>query len=138
MEAVIVLIDDLDRCLPETVVDTFEAIRLFLNSPQTAYVVAASREIVESAIDSRYPELKWEGGQGIGHDYLEKMLQLQVSVPRLSGEQIESYINLLIAQLYLSKADFLAVCTALRRGRSGNPFAPTLMLLWRGKRSATY
>lgn len=57
VDAVVVFVDDLDRCLPETVVDTFEAIRLFLNSQRTAYVVAASREIVESAIDSRYPEL---------------------------------------------------------------------------------
>lgn len=35
-KAVVVFIDDLDRCLPETVVDTFEAIRLFLNTPKTA------------------------------------------------------------------------------------------------------
>ncbi|WP_324276954.1 KAP family P-loop NTPase fold protein [Blastococcus brunescens] len=84
VDAAVVFVDDLDRCLPETVVDTFEAIRLFLNSPQTAYVVAASREIVESAIDSRYPGLAREDGRGIGHDYLEKMLQFQVSVPPLS------------------------------------------------------
>ena len=125
VEAVVVFIDDLDRCLPETVVDTFEAIRLFLNSPKTAYVVAASREIVETAIDSRYPELKREGGRGIGHDYLEKMLQLQVSVPRLSGEQIESYINLLIAQHHLSHDDFRSLCDSLRERRTADPFAAT-------------
>lgn len=125
VKAVVVFVDDLDRCLPETVVDTFEAIRLFLHSPQTAYVVAASREIVESAIDSRYPELKREGGRGIGHDYLEKMLQLQVSVPPLSIGQTESYINLLIAQLHLGEEEFLSVCQSLRERRTGDPFAPT-------------
>lgn len=123
--AVVVFVDDLDRCLPETVVDTFEAIRLFLNSPQTAYVVAASRQIVESAIDSRYPELTRESGKGIGHDYLEKMLQLQVTVPPLSTGQTESYLNLLIAQLHLSEEDFAGVRESLRAGRANDPFAPT-------------
>jgi hypothetical protein len=125
VDAVVVFVDDLDRCLPETVVDTFEAIRLFLNSPQTAYVVAASREIVESAIDSRYPELAREDGRGIGHDYLEKMLQFQVSVPPLSPGQTESYINLLITQLHLSTDDFHAVRESLRERQQGDPFAPT-------------
>jgi predicted KAP-like P-loop ATPase len=69
-----VFIDDLDRCLPETVVDTFEAIRLSLNAPKTAYVVAANQQVVESAIDSRYPELRRQDGTGVGADYLEKML----------------------------------------------------------------
>lgn len=120
VDAVVVFVGDLDRCLPETVVDTFEAIRLFLHSPQTAYVVAASRDIVESAIDSRYPELVREDGRGIGHDYLEKMLQFQVSVPPLSPGQTESYINLLITQLHLSVDDFDAVRESLRAtaGRS--------------------
>lgn len=125
VEAVVVSVDDLDRCLPETVVDTFEAIRLFLNSPQTAYVVAASREIVESAIDSRYPELARADGRGIGHDYLEKMLQFQVSVPPLSPGQTESYINLLITQLHLSPDDFQTVRESLRERQQGDPFAPT-------------
>lgn len=124
-DAVVVFVDDLDRCLPETVVDTFEAIRLFLNSPQTAYVLAASREIVESAIDSRYPELTRQDGRGIGHDYLEKMLQFQVSVPPLSPGQTESYINLLITQLHLSRDDFDRVRHSLRERQQGDPFAPT-------------
>lgn len=125
VSAVVVFVDDLDRCLPETVVDTFEAIRLFLNTPQTAYVVAASREIVESAIDSRYPGLTREDGRGIGHDYLEKMLQFQVSVPPLSPGQTESYINLLITQLHLSVDDFDEVRKSLRESQQGDPFAPT-------------
>ncbi len=125
VEAVVVLIDDLDRCLPETIVDTFEAIRLFLNAPQTAFVVAASRAIVESAIDSRYPTLKREDGRGIGHDYLEKMLQLQVSVPPLSTGQTESYINLLIAQLNLAPENFQELCQSLRERRTGDAFTPT-------------
>ncbi|MFF3244242.1 P-loop NTPase fold protein [Streptomyces sp. NPDC002870] len=39
------MIDDLDRCLPHTVVDTFEAIRLFLNVDKRAFVIATHAEV---------------------------------------------------------------------------------------------
>lgn len=117
-EAVVVFIDDLDRCLPETVVDTFEAIRLFLNTPKTAYVLALNQNVVESAIDSRYPDLKKPDGAGLGRDYLEKMLQLKVAVPPLSEPEAETYVNLLFAELHLPADDFtkvLAHATQVRR-----------------------
>src|SRR5690606_20318067 len=90
-DAVIVFIDDLDRCLPETVVDTFEAIRLFLNTPKTAYVLALNQNVVESAIDSRYPDITKADGAGLGRDYLEKMLQLKFVTPPLSAPEAETY-----------------------------------------------
>lgn len=124
VEAVVVFIDDLDRCLPDTVIDTFEAIRLFLNVPRSAYVVAASREIVESAIDSRYPELRREDGRGIGHDYLEKMLQLQVTVPPLSEAETQTYVNLLVSELHVEAEVFAGACRELRKA-TADPFAPS-------------
>lgn len=119
-DAVVVFIDDLDRCLPETVVDTFEAIRLFLNTPKTAYVLALNQNVVESAIDSRYPDLRKDDGAGIGRDYLEKMLQLKVAIPPLSDPEAETYANLLFAELRLESVDFdkvLAKATQVRRER---------------------
>ncbi|WP_411719937.1 P-loop NTPase fold protein, partial [Mycetocola sp.] len=94
VQAVVIFIDDLDRCLPTTVVDTFEAIRLFLNSPKTAFVIAAHRQIAESAIDAAFPDYGRLGGASLGHDYLEKMLQLQITVPKLSVEDASAYISL--------------------------------------------
>jgi len=109
LAAVVVFIDDLDRCLPETVVDTFEAIRLVLGAPRTAFVVAANQKIVESAVDARYPELRGDGrpqGKGIGAQYLEKMLQLKIAVPALAVPEAITYVNLLLAELHLPAADF--------------------------------
>jgi predicted KAP-like P-loop ATPase len=37
----IVLVDDLDRCLPNTAISTLEAMRLLLFIPQTAFIIAA-------------------------------------------------------------------------------------------------
>ncbi|WP_206499068.1 P-loop NTPase fold protein [Rhodococcus sp. KRD175] len=118
--AVVVFIDDLDRCLPETVVDTFEAIRLFLNTPKTAYVLALNQNVVESAIDSRYPELKKADGAGIGRDYLEKMLQLKIAIPPLSEPEAETYINLLFADLHLPPDDFAGVLDKAAKLRRTN------------------
>lgn len=122
-KAMVVLIDDLDRCLPETVVDTFEAIRLFLNTPKTAYVLALNQNVVESAIDSRYPELKKPDGAGIGRDYLEKMLQIKVAIPPLSEPEAETYVNLLFAELHLASSDFVKVLTKASEVRRENGLA---------------
>jgi hypothetical protein len=107
LAAMVVFIDDLDRCLPETVVSTFEAIRLVLGVPRTAFVVAANQKIVESAVDARYPELRIDGrSAGIGAQYLEKMLQLKVTVPALAVPEVITYVNLLLAELHLFPEDF--------------------------------
>jgi hypothetical protein len=121
VRAVVVLIDDLDRCLPESVVDTFEAVRLFLNSPKTAFVVAANQLVVESAIDSKYPELRRPDGTGIGADYLEKMLQLKVAIPALSAPEAETYMNLLLAELRLRRELFEKVLQTVHQRRVDNP-----------------
>lgn len=124
IDAVVVFIDDLDRCLPPTVIDTFEALRLFLQTPKTAHVVAVSRDIVEAAIDSRYPDFRREDGTGIGHEYLEKMLQLQVRVPQLSGVDVETYVNLLLTQSRLDPTRFKELIAALRTRRRGIAIPP--------------
>ncbi|HEV7491693.1 MAG TPA: P-loop NTPase fold protein, partial [Rhodanobacteraceae bacterium] len=45
----VVLIDDLDRCLPKTTISTLEAIRLFLFLKNTAFVIAADDAMIKHA-----------------------------------------------------------------------------------------
>lgn len=104
LKALVVLVDDLDRCLPPTVIATFEAIRLFLHAPKTAFVIAAHPLIIESAIDERY-ETAGERESSLGRDYLEKILQVTVTVPALSDPEVETFINLLFAELHLAGDD---------------------------------
>ena len=108
---VVVLIDDLDRCLPDTVVDTLEAIRLFLSVPNTAYVIAAHRHMVEAAIDRRYPASDRDEGS-VGRDYLEKMLQVIINIPPLSEPEAETYLTLLLCELHLNPEEFERVVAA--------------------------
>jgi KAP family P-loop domain len=122
ISAVVVFVDDLDRCLPPTVVDTFEVIRLLLNTPRTAYVLALNQAVVEAAIDSRYPDVK-RGDGGIGRDYLEKMLQLKIVIPALSAPEAETYANLLFAELHLDTAKFKKVVDQANSNRAVNGLA---------------
>ena len=50
----VVLIDDLDRCLPETTISTLEAIRLFLFLENTAFVIAADNEMIKHAVKRHF------------------------------------------------------------------------------------
>jgi len=104
-KAVVVFIDDLDRCMDDTVIYVFEAIRLFLQVSSTAFVLAANRDIVQAAINRRYPAAN-EGDPALGKDYLEKIIQVEVTVPPLSEPEAETYLNLLFTQLRLDAADF--------------------------------
>lgn len=100
LDALVVFIDDLDRCLPTSIIETFEAIRLFLAVPKTAFVIAADERIIRYAIGSRYPA-DAAGRVDLGRDYLEKIVQVPIRIPPLTGSEVETYLNLLFAELHL-------------------------------------
>ena len=97
--AVVVYIDDLDRCNPNKVVDCLEAIKLFLNVANTAFVISADERIVELAIQDRY-HVKDDKNDRFSpfSDYLEKLIQLPYKLPKLSFSEQETYITLLLCK----------------------------------------
>lgn len=46
IKSLVILIDDLDRCLPERIIETLEAIKLFAAVSKTAFVIGADPRIV--------------------------------------------------------------------------------------------
>lgn len=97
LKRLIVVIDDLDRCMPDTIIETLEAIKLFLFVPHTAFIIGADERLVKYAVRRRFPELPGERSE-VGRDYLEKLIQYPVRVPPLSRNEMETYINLLFAK----------------------------------------
>lgn len=97
--AVVVYIDDLDRCNPTKVVDCLEAIKLFLNVANTAFVISADERIVELAIQEKY-HVKEDKNERFSpfSDYLEKLIQLPYKLPKLSFSEQETYITLLLCK----------------------------------------
>ena len=88
----VVVIDDLDRCLPSTVIETLEAIKLFLFADRTAFILGADERLVKYAVRMRFPELPGERAE-VGRDYLEKLIQFPVRVPSLSRAETTNYVG---------------------------------------------
>ncbi len=117
-----VLVDDLDRCLPDTIINVFEAMRLFLYAPKTAFVVAADQRIVQAAVEHTYPEAV-KADSSVSTDYLEKVLQFTISIPPLSTSESETYTNLLMAEAHTTGEDFAKLVAAAQLGRAKGSLA---------------
>ena len=94
-QRVFVFIDDLDRCLPESALEIFEAIKLFLDAPGCAYVVALDREVIRKALDVRYTRGDLSQGQRFisADQYIEKTISISFDTPRLSMEDALAIIS---------------------------------------------
>lgn len=119
--AVVVFIDDMDRCDVSTIIATFETIRLFLNAPKTAYVIGAHTKIIEAALEAKYPA-RQAGDKDLAKHYLEKMLQTDIAVPPLSEPETLTFISLLYAQRNLGpdSDEFAKVLQFARAQRTKN------------------
>lgn len=89
----IVFIDDLDRCLPDKVLDILEAIKLFLSVPGTIFFIGIDREIVIKGIELKYSENKYSN-KDWASNYLDKIIQLPFRLPPLRTDTITTnFIN---------------------------------------------
>lgn len=95
LSKVVVLVDDLDRCKPSSVVATLEAIKVFLAVPKMAFVLAAEEEMIRWSIAQ---DTHAGGRSEFADRYLEKIVQLPVTLPRLTQDAAETYITLLLCQ----------------------------------------
>jgi predicted KAP-like P-loop ATPase len=129
IRALVVLIDDLDRCSPERIIENLEAIKLFLNVEQTAFVIGADPRIVRHAIAWRYRQYG-RAGDGpaddaddqLVTDYLEKVIQVPYRLPRLSPAEVETYMALLFCQRHLAEEACTRCVTACEGQRAKNRY----------------
>ncbi|MBS6830096.1 MAG: NTPase KAP [Desulfovibrio sp.] len=95
----VVLIDDLDRCLPDTAIETLEAIRLFLLTNKTAFIVAADEGMIEYAVRKHFPDLQESSSsQSYARNYLEKLIQVPFRIPSLGDTETRIYVTLLLIE----------------------------------------
>lgn len=115
---VVVLVDDLDRCMPSATVATLEAIKLFLSVRGMAFVIAADQDMVRDAIAMNLggsPE-----SSRFAQRYLDKIVQLPVSLPFLPVHEAEAYVGLLLSRSSLDGGDFGALVEHVNRRRMAN------------------
>jgi KAP family P-loop domain len=117
IEQLVVLIDDLDRCLPDTAIETLEAIRLFVFTSRTAFVVAADEAMIEYSVRKHFPDLPdTTGPQTYARNYLEKLIQVPFRIPALGETETRIYVTLLLigAELEENDPDFAKLIAAAR------------------------
>jgi predicted KAP-like P-loop ATPase len=118
----VVLIDDLDRCLPETTISTLEAIRLFLFLKSTAFVIAADNEMIKHAVKRHF--------EGVSDDlvtsYFDKLIQVPIRVPLLGTQEVRAYMML----LFVENSDLDKAAKERIRGKVCAQLSQT----WQGKR----
>ncbi|MGW9804149.1 KAP-like P-loop domain-containing protein [Micrococcus sp. 093350064-1] len=122
LSRVVVLVDDLDRCLPDTVVESLEAIRLFLSAKGMSFVIAADEDRVAEAIRQKLgTAAPKDGDEDPAKLYLHKIVQTTIPLPALSRFDTEAYLFLLLAKAEFrddetAYAAFVAKCDELRIG----------------------
>ena len=75
----VIFIDDLDRCLPDKVVQVLETIKLFLDKQGCVFVIGADVNVIREAVTSHYKNINLTGESA--SDYLEKIIQLRFELP---------------------------------------------------------
>lgn len=129
IDKLVIIIDDLDRCLPDRIIDNLEAIKLFLNVKNTAFVIGADPRIVRHAIEYRYKDKiidtsSENSNDRIVNDYLEKLIQIPYTLPKLSDSEVETYITLLFCENDLDNPDdFVAVLNAFKAFRARDRYS---------------
>lgn len=105
IENVVIMIDDLDRCSPERIIEILEVIKLFLAVERTTFIIAADENVIKYAIRGKYPPMNGFDVE-LDKEYIEKIIQLPIYIPELSAKDIQNYLILLVAQSFLTKDSF--------------------------------
>jgi predicted KAP-like P-loop ATPase len=90
----VVLVDDLDRCLPPTTISTLEAIRLFLFLQNTAFVIAADDAMIKYAVRQHFDGVD----DALATKCFDKLIQIPIRVPPLGTQEVRTYMLLLFVE----------------------------------------
>ncbi len=93
----VILVDDLDRCLPSTAISTLEAMRLLLFVERTAFIIAADEQMIRNSVRAHFANV--ELSEGLVTSYFDKLIQIPLSVPHLGVAEVKIYLVMLFAEL---------------------------------------
>ena len=92
----VIFVDDLDRCLPQTAISTLESIRLLLFIRRSAFVVAADNDFIKAAVKVHLDGAAISGD--VATNYFDKPIQVPLHVPRLGLNEAKAYLVLLLLE----------------------------------------
>jgi predicted KAP-like P-loop ATPase len=81
----LIVIDDIDRLTSHEIRQIFRIIRTNADFPNTIYLLAFDRNIIENSLNVQ--------NSISGHDYLEKIVQVNFTLPSISDNKIHGYLS---------------------------------------------
>lgn len=119
IKKLIIFVDELDRCSPNTILETLEAMRLFLFNGNISFVIGADERHIAYAIKTKFKDI--DGiNMDIGKEYQEKLIQYPIRIPTLNDLETEFYIMCLLSQEHLTESDFDKLVLKLREKKKEN------------------
>jgi len=114
-DALVIFVDDLDRCSTRSIVEVVEAINQIFNASHDrpfVFVLGMDRELVAAALDvayrdwARYVERAGRnGGVSFGTSFLAKIVQLSVAVPRPDLPALDRFLARLTGNMPPERPD---------------------------------
>lgn len=91
------VVDDLDRCSPEGIVKTLEAVRLILDIPSVTVILTVDQRIALAALAYHYREIQEfhasNDAKTIARDYLGKIIHLPINIPEPDLDTVTGYMS---------------------------------------------
>jgi hypothetical protein len=100
---IVVFVDDLDRCLPQSALTVLESMKLFFDMPGFVFVVGMDEDVIERAVSSKFTEEK-PTGQGatldgaLDREYIKKIFQVPYAVPTMAPGDLVELLDVIIQQ----------------------------------------
>ena len=114
--ALVVFIDDLDRCSDEVIVKVCEAVKLYLDAPGLIFVLACDQSVLARGVPM---SLRGEKSEGLA--YLEKIIQIAYRLPLPGEDQIKKLIRSYARESGTEELFDGAVTDILAAGTGRNP-----------------
>lgn len=134
IKKLVVLIDDLDRCLPKVAIETLEAVRMFLSLDNTAFIIAADDLMIRYAVKEYFPRVIEQEANNqdmaskidynrFSDKYLEKLVQIPFHIPRVGLAEAQLYTMLLLIESKIGKSDELTKLVEIVLKKLSKPWA---------------
>lgn len=84
--ALVIFIDDLDRCLQEKIIKILETIKLFMDKKGCIFVIGAANDIIEKALKEKYED-------DDAAKFMDKIVQVTFNLPQVPEPDFKTYIE---------------------------------------------
>jgi hypothetical protein len=109
---IVVFVDDLDRCFPESALQVLESMKLFFDLQGFVFVVALDKEVVQQVIDLKYgrqvgSETSAESGRESrvsGEEYIKKVFQVPYQLAPVVPESLDAFLSAAYEEARLPQA----------------------------------